>query len=157
MKRALVVVSMGCLAVACSQAGGGVASTDAGDDAAAPCLFCDQDASTLEPWLNESLPLGTRMKSLLGGCDSAEACHSAGSGGLVILGGGKEFVNLIGVASTERPELLRVAPGDPAASYLWLKLRGDGGIDGSPMPSGNPDPRRATLAWHWIEAGAPVP
>jgi len=150
-------LSIGFLAVACSNGATASAPVDAGSgaaDAAQACLFCDQDASTLEPWQNTSLPLGTRMKSMLGGCDGAEACHSAGSGGLVITGG-KELVNLVGVPSTERPELLRVAPGDPAASYLWLKLHGDGGIDGSPMPSGNPDPRRAALAWDWIEAGAP--
>ena len=125
---------------------------DAGD-AGDSCLLC-VDAATPEAWQNAGLPLGTRVRSMLGGCDGAEACHSAGAGGLVIASG-KETVNLVGVRSSERAELFRVAPGDPAASYLWLKLRGDGGIDGSPMPGGNPDPRRADLAFQWIEAGAP--
>jgi hypothetical protein len=156
MKREIVVISIGCIAVACSNGATATTPVDAGSDAAEPCLFCGEDASTLAPWLDTALPLGTRMKSLLGGCDGAEACHSAGSGGLVIASG-KEFVNLVGVRSTERPELARVQPGDPSASYLWLKLHGDGGIDGSPMPGGDPDPRRAALAWEWIEAGAPLP
>jgi hypothetical protein len=71
---------------------------------------------------------------------------------------GEELAQLVDVPSLERPELLRVARGDPSSSYLYLKLRGDGGIDGAPMPStADRDPRRAELAWYWVEAGAPVP
>jgi hypothetical protein len=121
-----------------------------------PCLLCSgSDAGEL--WEDPTQPLGKRMVSLLDGCTGAEACHNAGSGGLLVLPG-KELDDLVRVRAVERPELFRVAPGDPVESYLWLKLAGDGGIDGAPMPSGaERDPRRAALAWDWIEAGAPAP
>jgi hypothetical protein len=92
---------------------------------------------------------------MLQDCTGAEACHALGSGGLTIARG-NELVNLVNVRSTERPDLFRVAPGDPAQSYLYLKLAQDGGFSGAPMPaSGAFDPRRPALAWAWIEAGAP--
>jgi hypothetical protein len=107
------------------------------------------------PWTDPSLALGPRMALMLHDCTGSEPCHATGSGGLRIVPGG-EFSQLIDVRSTERPELLRVAPGDPGQSYLWLKLAGDGGITGSRMPNGGSfDPRRPALAWSWIEAGAP--
>jgi hypothetical protein len=36
--------------------------------------------------------------------------------------------------SVERPELKRVDPGNPKLSYLMMKLQGDPGIIGTPMP-----------------------
>ncbi len=68
---------------------------------------------------------------------------------------GNELANVVGVASTERPDLLRVKPGSPFESYLYLKVVGDGGIDGGSMPPGGADPRLAVLLGAWIEAGAP--
>jgi hypothetical protein len=52
----------------------------------------------------------------------------------------------------------RVLPGDPAQSYVFIKLSCDGGIpDGfSCMPPGAPEPRLARLFHDWIEAGAPT-
>lgn len=40
----------------------------------------------------------------------------------------------IGVPSRERPELLRVHPGEPDSSYLMMKVRGDADIVGVQMP-----------------------
>jgi hypothetical protein len=53
--------------------------------------------------------------------------------------------------------MVRVKPGDPSASYLYLKVLGDGGIDGGRMPYGATtyDPRLPELFFAWIEAGAP--
>jgi hypothetical protein len=63
---------------------------------------------------------------------------------------------VVGVPSTERPELERVRPFDSAASYLYLKVVGDGGIEGGRMPlDGVADPRTPALVGAWIEAGAP--
>jgi hypothetical protein len=76
------------------------------------------------------------------------------SGGLT-LGTANDFAQIVGVPSTERPDLVRVAPGVPGESYLWLKLVGDGGIEGGPMPGGASDPRLVALFGAWIEAGAP--
>ena len=54
--------------------------------------------------------------------------------------------------------MARVAPGDPRSSYLYLKVLGEGGIDGGRMPLGGPfDPRMAPFIASWIEAGAPAP
>jgi hypothetical protein len=38
------------------------------------------------------------------------------------LSAGKGYGELVGVRSTEVTEMARVKAGDPAASYLWLKL-----------------------------------
>jgi hypothetical protein len=81
------------------------------------------------------------------------SCHGVGAGGLT-LGTANDFAQIIDVPSTERPELVRVAPGRPAESYLFLKLVGDGGIEGGPMPGGATDPRLIALFGAWIEAGA---
>jgi hypothetical protein len=53
---------------------------------------------------------------------------------------------------------LRVRPFDPLASYLYLKVLGDGGIEGGRMPrDGDFEQRRVDLIASWIEAGAPAP
>jgi hypothetical protein len=44
------------------------------------------------------------------------------------------YASLVGVPSQERPELMRVNPGDPASSYLIHKVKGAPGIMGLPMP-----------------------
>ena len=58
----------------------------------------------------------------------------------------------------ERPDLFRVKPGSPGESYLYLKVLGDGGIDGGRMPLNQVtfDPRLPALIATWIDAGAPV-
>jgi hypothetical protein len=52
---------------------------------------------------------------------------------------------------------LLVSPGDHARSYLMLKLLGEGGILGSPMPPDGPRLADADLrrVADWIDAGAP--
>jgi hypothetical protein len=64
----------------------------------------------------------------------------------------------VNVRSSERPDMFRVHPYDPLGSYLYLKVLGDGGIDGGRMPLGeSADPRTPPLIESWIEAGAPAP
>ena len=41
-----------------------------------------------------------------------------------ILTAGKAYANTVGVPSTQMPSLLRVAPNDPANSYLYRKIAG---------------------------------
>jgi hypothetical protein len=66
--------------------------------------------------------------------------------------------DVIGIPSYERPDLLRVKPFDPESSYLYLKVLGDGGIEGGRMPLGGTfDERGVELVRGWIEAGAPTP
>jgi hypothetical protein len=65
--------------------------------------------------------------------------------------------NLVNVASAEVPGLMRVVPGDPEHSYLYLKVTGDPRIDGGRMPpiSDPLTPPDVELLRSWIEAGAP--
>ena len=65
---------------------------------------------------------------------------------------------LVGVASTQQPAVLRVAPGDPENSYLIHKLEGRAGIEGVRMPFGGPFLSDAEIdqVRAWITAGAPT-
>ena len=64
-------------------------------------------------------------------------CHS-GSASPKGLDLSEDFAasSLVGKPSSERPNVLRVKPGDPVNSYLIMKLRGSGDIDGDRMPKG---------------------
>lgn len=97
-----------------------------------------------------------RVRLVLHGCQGGPEtyCHGRGAGG-TYLSLASDGGDLIDVPSSERPELFRVEPFAPSKSYLILKLRGDGGIEGGRMPLGGPYDRRiAPLFETWIEAGA---
>jgi hypothetical protein len=104
--------------------------------------------------VDASLP--ARAGAILLGCGGGpeSSCHGLGAGGMHLP---DRPANLVDVPSTERPDLFRIQRGEPDRSYLWLKVVGDGGIDGGRMPLGR-DPLgaedRETLR-SWIEAGAP--
>lgn len=68
------------------------------------------------------------------------------------LSAGQAFNNIVNVPSSERPELLRVDPGDPDMSYLFMKITGAPGIVGSRMPLGRPPLSNADIALieQWI-------
>lgn len=70
---------------------------------------------------------------------------------------GKAFASLVNVTSQEQPGVVRVKPGDPAASYLIRKLEGTAGITGQRMPLGGPFLDAATIdqVRSWIASGAP--
>ncbi len=86
-------------------------------------------------------------------------CHDAKEHkGKLDLSAGEGYRNLVGVPSSEVETIARVKPGDPAASYLWLKLqhRTD---KGSGMPKGlffarKLSDRDLDLIRSWIEGGA---
>jgi hypothetical protein len=100
---------------------------------------------------------GERVRARLAGCDGTEDCHTGNAAGLYFPAG-HETDALVNVLSTERPELFRVKPGDPLASYAYLKIVGDGGIEGGRMPLNGPyDERFPPIMLAWIEAGAPKP
>ena len=50
------------------------------------------------------------------------------------LSAGRYYRSLVGVPSEERPDLQRVHPGQPDASYMMMKLTGAPGIVGAQMP-----------------------
>jgi hypothetical protein len=135
--------------IACSGAPGDHSMTDGGDTGT-PCLSCS-DASAID-----EAPLSVQVKGKIDQICSNEGCHGSGAGGMG-LSPGREWGTMINVESMENPPMLRVLPGDPAQSYVYVKLRCDGGIpQGACMPLGAPDPALAKLFHDWIEAGAPT-
>ena len=85
-----------------------------------------------------------------------EHCHSGANAPVGLrLDAANSYSLLVGIASGERPNLLRVAPGDPNNSYLIQKLEGTAGI-GERMPAGLPALPQADIAVirQWIADGA---
>jgi hypothetical protein len=99
-------------------------------------------------------PLAEQIRGTLDSCAGAD-CHDIGAGDMSIVPG-SEFDAMIGVPAFERPDLLRVRPGSPLESYVYLKLRCDGGVTGSCMPPGGAGLGVASMFQQWIEAGAPT-
>ena len=64
---------------------------------------------------------------------------------------------LVNVPSTERPQYLRVQPGNPDDSYIIRKLEGGPDIAGSQMPLNRPPLSQETInsIREWIARGAP--
>ncbi|HEX3343826.1 MAG TPA: hypothetical protein VHS09_04600 [Polyangiaceae bacterium] len=156
--RAVVAVITGLVLVGCTSTGAAPDDTpDASPDAAADattdatygCLVCGDATEELPDWVRVEGEID-RV------CSSADNCHGSGAGGMG-LSPGHEFGTLIDVVSTENPPMKRVSPGDPANSYVYLKLACEGGIEGACMPfEGAKDPALARLFHDWIESGAPT-
>jgi hypothetical protein len=155
VQHALVSALVACSTAACSSRGPeGAAESDASMPKG------DEEFSfgpAIDPFtIDASLPV--RIDYVLAGCAGGPEsdCHGGGAGGLhmVLTGAHADVVN---VPSTERPDLFRVKPFDSPDSYLYLKLVGDGGIEGGRMPLGGPyDPRVMAIVEQWIDAGAPT-
>jgi len=89
-------------------------------------------------------------------------CHTTTGGRIPPMGlsldPGAAYGNLVNVASREKPNLLRVAPGDPENSYLVHKLEGRADIVGMRMPrTAGPflTEGQILVIRRWIELGAP--
>ena len=70
---------------------------------------------------------------------------------------GNAYNNLVGVPSTEQPNVMRVDPGNAANSYMIRKIMGAPGISGGQMPLGEtplPAATQAAMA-QWVTNGAP--
>jgi len=83
-------------------------------------------------------------------------CHAGGAAPQGLrLDAANSYAMLVGVASTESPGVLRVAPGDPDHSYLIQKLEGHAAV-GARMPLGGPylDADTMALLRQWIANGA---
>ena len=86
-------------------------------------------------------------------------CHvSATAAGSLVLEAGRAYADIVGRPAPEQTQLDLVRPGNPEASYLLKKVRGDADISGSRMPRDGPpflsSQQIAGLA-AWIQAGAP--
>ena len=92
---------------------------------------------------------------------SCASCHNPNGGafrqvGLDLATEGA-YNSLVGVPSTQRPGVLRVAPGDPDNSYLMHKIEGRPGITGLRMPRTPPymTDGQIRIIRRWIDIGAP--
>ncbi len=98
------------------------------------------------------------VSCLSGGCHNA-----ADQAGNLVLEEGVSYANLVGIVSAnavaQAAGLLRVSPGNPAASFLLIKLIGPGPGEGSRMPLGASPLASADIEQirTWIVAGAPAP
>jgi hypothetical protein len=87
----------------------------------------------------------------------AIGCHDTlGHQENLILTAGRAYASTVGVASSQMPQLRRVAPSDPSNSYLYRKITG-AGITGDRMPQGGPylTDAQIKLVRDWIRRGAP--
>jgi hypothetical protein len=86
-------------------------------------------------------------------------CHDAKKHkGRLDLGPEVAYKNLVNVPSAEEKTIPRVTPGDPAGSYLWLKLEHKA-AKGSGMPKGlfwsrHLSEKDMGVIKAWIEGGA---
>lgn len=83
-------------------------------------------------------------------------CHAGGAAPQGLrLDAANSYAMLVGVPSSEVPAVLRIAPGQPDASYLIQKLEGHAAV-GSRMPFGGPylDAATIDIIRQWIAAGA---
>jgi hypothetical protein len=83
------------------------------------------------------------------------SCHGAESPqeGMSLLSPTR--ATLIDVPSTEVPDMMRIAPGDPDGSYLLQKISSTTPLDGVRMPPDQPLPANKIEAIRlWIAAGA---
>ena len=83
-------------------------------------------------------------------------CHSGASPKVgQDLSAGRAYAQIVNVRAVESTRL-RIAPGDPDASYLISKVKGDATITGSRMPLGGAlPPERVKLLVDWVRRGAP--
>ena len=84
-------------------------------------------------------------------------CHNPlGQQSQLVLTAGQAYTQIVQRSSVEMPNLFRVQPGDPAASYLYRKITG-AGITGDRMPQGLPplSDGQIKLVRDWIRRGAP--
>ena len=85
-------------------------------------------------------------------------CHVGASAqqGLMLDSVDNSFQDLVGIASTEVPSLLRVDPGNPDNSYLVHKIEGRSTIVGAQMPLNQPALSSAQIdaIRTWIQNGA---
>ena len=93
------------------------------------------------------------------GRPSCTSCHNHNGGAFRAVGldlSTEGYASLVGVASRQRPNVLRVAPGDPANSYLIQKIEAQADIVGVRMPQRGPflTDGQIAIIERWIELGA---
>ncbi|MFQ5889376.1 MAG: hypothetical protein ACE5JR_04910 [Gemmatimonadota bacterium] len=104
---------------------------------------CAGDGTGLDEFGNPLGPPGLQLAPTLSSIQDnvfsaiCTRCHTGAAAPLgLALDAGVSRGNLVGVASIEIPELLRVDPGVPDSSYIVWKIEGRQGIVGGRMPLG---------------------
>lgn len=128
----------------------------------------DADAvrvETAEGFLSEWFPIDlARLEPTLANLQAAiftpscalYGCHGELPAAGLSLVEGEAFANLVGVSSSQLPEVLRVEPFAPLRSLLFDKLAHDAPAVGARMPFGAPPllPEQLDLVEAWIAGGA---
>jgi hypothetical protein len=88
-----------------------------------------------------------------------DGCHGGATPqqGLALGDARTSWLAIVGVPSTQRPQFLRIEPGDSLDSYVVMKLRNDPRKGGQPMPLGD-FPLDSALVMRiatWAQEGAP--
>jgi uncharacterized protein (TIGR03118 family) len=132
-------------------------ATDANGNVGSSGLLTVPVANTTPPAATLTQIQQTVFTPSCAGCHNGSQPPGGALPGALDLRAGSSFASLVAVGSLEQPALSRVAPGDPASSYLIRKLEGAAGISGARMPFGGPFLDQATTdeVKSWIAAGAP--
>ena len=131
-------------------------------------IACDESLAVVAgPTPNLSPTFSSIQRDIFQASDAAgrascASCHNPNGGafrqvGLDLASEGA-YNSLVGVPSTQRPDVLRVAAGDPDNSYLVHKIEGRQGIVGLRMPRAGPPHMtdgQIQIIRRWIEIGAP--
>lgn len=127
---------------------------------------CDESLSSVAgPTPNLTPTFSSIQRDIFEAADSSgrpscSSCHNPNGGafrqvGLDLSSAGS-YDSMVGIASRQKPGVLRVAAGDPANSYLIHKLEGRTDIIGGRMPSRGPylSDGQMAIVKRWIELGA---
>ncbi len=135
--------------------------------AALASVSCDEQLKELTGPSPDLVPTFTSIqreifeKTDLAGRNACVSCHTnvgRTPAANLNLNGDAAYAALVNVPSIQRPELMRVAPGDPENSYLIHKMEGRPGIQGTQMPRNGPPfmtSGQILVVKRWIELGAP--
>jgi hypothetical protein len=120
--------------------------------ALALCLQCGEGPP---PSASESLSFDSITHAVFAKRCTFKACHGEQSNQPLHLEPATAYDNLVGVMSTESPGTLRINPGDPDTSYLYLKISQASPPVGDRMPPGQPlEPELIDGIRGWIVNGA---
>ncbi len=83
------------------------------------------------------------------------SCHGAAKSAGMQLTSGMAYANIVNVASSEDPKLMRVKPGAPDESWLVMKLEGKQTFGARmPLSGGYLSDAQIQMIRQWIQAGA---
>ena len=114
----------------------------------------DSSAEMIEP------KFSSIQQQIFNGSCTAPSCHGSGRKGSLSLDAGESYRELVGVVSEDDkkgvPPFLRVEPGKPNSSFLYIKITKVDSGQGEIMPKGNDRLRQNQIdaIRQWIANGA---